>query len=60
MIVDEILVNFDPERAQRAAEGFAELSQTNQILVFTCHPSIRDLFTAAASNTQVIEIDADR
>lgn len=60
VIVDEILVNFDPDRAQRAAEGFAELSKTNQILVFTCHPAIRDLFTAASSDTQVIEIDANR
>ncbi len=60
VIVDEILVNFDPERGQRAAEGFAELSKTNQVLVFTCHPTIRDLFTAASPDTQVIEIDANR
>ena len=60
VIVDEILVNFDPERAQRVARGFADLSATNQVLVFTCHPVIRDLFTAASPDTQVIEIDRIR
>ena len=44
VVVDEVLVNFDPDRAQRAAEAFVELSQTSQILVFTCHPETVDLF----------------
>ena len=38
VVVDEALVNFDPERARLAAESFAQLSETNQVLVFTCHP----------------------
>lgn len=56
VIVDDILVNFDPERAQRAAAAFVELAQTNQVLVFTCHPETRDLFTKADPRTQVIEL----
>ena len=44
VVVDEVLVNFDPERARLAAESFAELAQTNQVLVFTCHPATRDMF----------------
>jgi uncharacterized protein YhaN len=56
VIVDEVLVNFDPDRAQRAAEAFAELSQTNQVLVFTCHPSTIEAFTSAQPATQVIEL----
>ena len=55
-MVDEVLVNFDPDRAQRAAAAFVELSQTNQVLVFTCHPETVDLFTGIAADTQVIEI----
>ena len=56
VVVDEVLVNFDPDRAQRAAAAFVELSQTNQVLVFTCHPETVDLFTGIAADTQVIEI----
>ena len=47
VIVDEVLVNFDPDRAQRAAEAFAELSLTNLLLVFTFPPSTVEAFTSA-------------
>jgi uncharacterized protein YhaN len=57
VVVDEVLVNFDPDRARRAAEAFAELAQTNQVLVFTCHPETVALFTDVAPETQVIQID---
>ena len=55
VVVDEALVNFDPERAKLAAESFVELSQTNQVLVFTCHPSTADMF-AGAAGAQVVDI----
>ena len=55
VVVDEVLVNFDPERSRQAAEAFAELSHTNQVLVFTCHPAMADLFSETA-NAQVINI----
>ena len=35
-------------RAKLAAESFAALSETNQVLVFTCHPGTADLFADAA------------
>ena len=53
VIVDEVLVNFDPERALRAAVSFAKLSQTNQVLVFTCHPTVVELFRAATSEAGI-------
>ncbi len=55
VVVDEALVNFDPERARLAAESFAELSQTNQVLVFTCHPATADMF-ADAAGAHVVDI----
>ena len=54
VVVDEVLVNFDPERARCAAAAFSELAQTNQVLVFTCHPETVELFTDAAPAAQVI------
>ena len=50
VVVDEVLVNFDRDRAFRAALAFMELSRTNQVLVFTCHPSVVGLFQRAASD----------
>ena len=49
VIVDEVLVNFDPARALRAAVAFTELSDTNQVLVFTCHPTVVKMFCDASS-----------
>ena len=55
VVVDEALVNFDPERARRAAEAFAALSETNQVLVFTCHPATAEMF-ADAAGARVVEV----
>ncbi len=55
VVVDEALVNFDPDRARMAAQAFAELSVVNQVLVFTCHPYMRDMF-AEGVDAQVVNI----
>ena len=60
VIVDEVLVNFDPERGRKVASAFVELAKENQVLVFTCHPQIVDWFKeagAGAQQVEVIEID---
>ncbi len=62
VIVDEVLVNFDPDRGLRAARAFVELAEQNQVLVFTCHPQIVDWFAKAAAEhgvqpPQTIPID---
>ena len=53
VIVDEALVNFDPGRGMRAASAFINLSQTNQVLVFTCHPQIVEWFVSASAKSGV-------
>ena len=55
IIIDEALINFDPTRAQNAARAFLELSQTNQLLTFTCHPWIVETFQKAAAQTNAPE-----
>ena len=55
VVVDEALVNFDPGRARLAAESLAQLAETNQVLVFTCHPATADMF-AESANAQVVDI----
>jgi len=48
LLLDDIFVNFDPDRARAAAECLESFSRrTNtQVLFFTCHPHIAELFPA--------------
>ena len=55
VIVDEALANFDPTRGTKAAGSFIDLSETNQVLVFTCHPQIVDWFVDAAAQREATE-----
>ena len=48
VVLDEVLVNFDPARAAQAARAFHQLAETHQVLVFTCHPETVDRFKSAA------------
>ena len=57
VVVDEALVNFDPERARLAAGAFGQLAETNQVLVFTCQPGTAEMF-ADAAGAQVVDITA--
>jgi uncharacterized protein YhaN len=46
ILMDDILVNFDPERARRTAEALTRFSGETgiQVLFFTCHPHVASLF----------------
>lgn len=55
VVVDEALVNFDPARTRVAAEAFTSLSETNQVLIFTCHPHVCDVF-ADVAEADVVDI----
>lgn len=48
VVIDEVLVNFDPERAAHVTAILQEFGTDRQILVFTCHPSTAELFDNAA------------
>ena len=44
IIMDDILVNFDPNRANKAASGILRLAEKHQVLFFTCHPETAEIF----------------
>ena len=50
IIVDEVLVNFDPYRARQTAEILREFGKDRQVLIFTCHPDTKDYFGSAVVN----------
>ena len=56
LVMDDVLVNFDPGRASAMAEAFVDFAKGRQILFFTCHPSTRDMFLSVDPNLNVIEM----
>ncbi len=51
VVMDDILVNFDAERAQRAAVAIADLAERHQVLYFTCHPWTAELLDPDGTRT---------
>jgi uncharacterized protein YhaN len=56
IVMDDVFVNFDPERARRMASAIAEFSQEHQVLIFTCHPQTAKLMQDVCGEVQVIEM----
>lgn len=50
VIMDDVLVNFDPERARAACAAIRELSERHQVLFLTCHPQTVEQFTSLAAS----------
>jgi len=55
-VMDDVLVNFDPERARAVAEVVADFARSHQVLAFTCHPSTRDLLLSVYPQAGVVEL----
>ncbi|MBX3026950.1 AAA family ATPase [bacterium] len=56
LVMDDVLVNLDPERAAAMARVLGEVAQRHQVLFFTCHPSTRDLLVRAGHAARVVEL----
>jgi len=57
VLMDDVLVNFDPERRRGAAEAVSQLAGQRQIVFFTCHPETAAVFSEVAGDHAVIELD---
>ena len=51
VVMDDILVNFDPERAARAAAAIRNLATRHQVLYFTCHQWTAELVDPGGTRT---------
>lgn len=61
VIMDEVLVNFDPQRAERTARAFVELtgggqSKAHQLLYFTCQPHMAELLRKAEPQAALFHV----
>jgi uncharacterized protein YhaN len=58
IVMDEILVNFDPARARATARAILDLSREHQVLFFTCHPETVRFFREVDPGVPALEISA--
>ena len=55
MVLDDVLVNFDGRRTRAAAEVLYDFSRNGyQILMFTCHDHMRDLFHELGADVRIL------
>ncbi|HTW99838.1 MAG TPA: AAA family ATPase [Acidimicrobiales bacterium] len=58
LVLDDVLVNFDPCRASAVARAIAAVAAEHQVLAFTCHPHVVEMLLEAAPASRVIELAA--
>ena len=55
LVLDDVLVNFDSGRVRLAAEVLCEFARSgHQIIMFTCHEHITDIFEEARAEIRVL------
>lgn len=55
LVMDDVLVNFDPERTRNMVKALCHFAEESQLLLFTCHPQTAELF-ASLHNARIIEL----
>ena len=60
VLVDDALVNLDPERATETLRALISLAATHQVLLFTCHPAIVALARFVHPAAAVVELGRQR
>ena len=53
LILDDVLVRFDDERKLGACRAIYEFARENQVLVFTCENSVRNLFNICGRHQEI-------
>ncbi len=56
VILDDIFVNFDPDRSRTSIRAVCELCSTHQVLLFTCHPHLVEEVRRIAPSANVISL----
>jgi hypothetical protein len=56
LVLDDVLVHFDPDRAKAALETFAKFAEHTQVLMFTHDPGLVELARQASLDFQLVEL----
>lgn len=57
VLMDDVVVNFDPERRRGAAQAVAELARLRQVVFFTCHPETAAVLAEAVPDRVEVVLD---
>ena len=57
LVMDDVLVNFDPVRALAVAQMLSDASREQQILLFTCHPETLEMLQQLHQSCGVIKME---
>ncbi len=52
LLLDDPLVDLDPERQEATAEGLRRFSSGKQVILFTCHPHHAQLLGGKSTEVQ--------
>jgi uncharacterized protein YhaN len=55
-LMDDVLVNLDPDRAEAMAAVLARISRQHQLLFFTCHPHVVEMLARTAAGARIVEL----
>ncbi len=58
LLMDDVMANFDPERATATAAVLADHGREHQLIVFTCHPATVERLLAAEPSAGLLELGA--
>ncbi len=56
LLLDDILVNFDPERAETTTKVLRDVAKTHQVIVFTCHPWVVEIMGEIAPEAAMVDL----
>ena len=57
ILLDDVMVNQDPERAEQIARVVRLVGKQHQVIFMTCRPELRDLIRDTDSTARVIELE---
>jgi len=58
LLLDDILVNFDPERAETTTRVLADVAQNRQVVVFTCHPWVVEVTESVVPDLHLVDLES--
>lgn len=58
VVLDDILVNFDPPRTRAAIRALKAIASSRQVLYFTCHAHLARMFTEVAGVRHHLRLEA--
>lgn len=57
LLLDDVLVDFDPNRVRAVSEVLADFAKEHQLVLFTCHPSTIELLVRTSPEAAVLKLE---